>query len=115
MTSTHQDENLGTFLTVTRLCHVEDYQSLHCSVNISWIKNQDLEMFWSLGITDPIDREGDDEALKKFYKLIVDGRYQVTSPWKRDKSELPDNSKVAKDEVASSSARGWCYITTILW
>ena len=31
---------------------------------------QDLEMFWSLelvGIADPIDREGDDQALEKLY------------------------------------------------
>ena len=50
-----------------------------------------------MGIADPIDREGDNEALEKFCETIkfVDGRYKVTYPWKRDKSELPDNSKVA--------------------
>ena len=96
-------KNLGTLLAVTRLRHVEDYQSLYCSVSVSSVKYLDLEMFWSLelvGIVDPINREGDDEALEKLYE-IINGRYQVTFPWKRDKSELPDNSKVAMRRMKS--------------
>ncbi|XP_065899951.1 uncharacterized protein [Dysidea avara] len=71
--SVHQDGNLGTLFTATRLHHVDDYQSLHCSVNVSSVKNPDLETFWSLelvGIADNIDREGDDEALEKLCKTV---------------------------------------------
>jgi len=39
--------------------------------------------FWSLelgGIGDPVDREGDEEAVERFCETIkfMDGRYQVT-------------------------------------
>jgi len=72
MASIHHRGNLTTLLVVTRLCQ-EDYHDLHCSVSISSVKNPDLETFWSLelvGITDPIDRGSDDEALEKFCESI---------------------------------------------
>jgi len=102
----HQGGNPSTLLAATRLNPVEDYHSVCCSVNISLDKHLDLEKFWSLesiGITDPIDGKCDDEILEKFDKTVgfVNGRYQVTFPWKSDKSELPDNSGVALRRLKS--------------
>ena len=59
-----------------------------------------LEWLWCLetiGMTDPVGRESDDEALEMFYKAIKfkDGRYQVAWPWKSDKAYISDNHDVA--------------------
>ena len=58
---------------------------------------QDLERCWHLGtigITDPLGTESDDEALRNFNENVK-FRYQVILPWKSGCEELPDNYNVA--------------------
>ena len=48
-------------------------QSVYCSVNVSLIKNPDLQKFWCLetiGIKDPMSKESDEEAIDRFCKTI---------------------------------------------
>ena len=55
------------------------------SVNISLVKNPNLERFWCLetiGITDPVGRESDDEAFEMFcttikFKMEIPGHDQL--------------------------------------
>ena len=75
-------------------------EAFYCSVNVSLAKNSNLERFWCLemiGITDPVGRESDDEALEMLCKTIKfkDERYQVTWPLKSDKVCVSDNYNVA--------------------
>jgi len=75
-----------------------DYQ-VQCSINISTIKNPDLERFWHLetiGISDPLDAQSDDEALRGFNENIKfeNERYQVTWPWKLGNEDLSHNFSV---------------------
>ena len=57
----------------------------------------DYGVLETIGMTDPVGRESDDEALEMFYKAIKfkDGRYQVAWPWKSDKAYISDNHDVA--------------------
>ena len=52
-------------------------QSVYCSVNVSLIKNPDLQKFWCLetiGIKDPMSKESDEEAIDRFCKTMEDTR-----------------------------------------
>ena len=74
---------LYTLLVATKLNKVAPNQSFYCSVNVSLIKNPNLEKFWyleTIGIKDPMSKESDEETIEKFCKTIKfeDGRYQVT-------------------------------------
>ena len=58
---------------------------------------QDLERccyLGTIGITDPLGTESDDEALRNFNENVK-FRYQVILPWKSGCEELPDNYNVA--------------------
>ena len=57
----NQDKNASTLLVSTNRNEVVS-SSFYCSVNVSLIKNPDLERFWSLetiGIKDPMSKESD--------------------------------------------------------
>jgi len=74
------------FVTAEFLEMKSDYQ-VQCSVNVSTIKNPDKERFWHLetiGISDPLCTQSDDEALRNFNENIKfeNERYQVTWSWK---------------------------------
>ena len=52
------------------LNQVTSDQAFFCSVNVSLVKNPNLERFWCLetiGIMDPIGRESDDKILEIIY------------------------------------------------
>ena len=60
-----------------------------------------LEDFWNveaIGITDPQANTDDEEATQRFKETLKrdGGRYQVTWPWKEDRSELLENRGLAK-------------------
>ena len=79
---------------------------LQCSVNVSLSDCPSLETLWSLeniGITDLLETNDDENALIRFNNTVkfVDGRYQVTWPWKAGNVLLPDNYKVAFDRLKS--------------
>ena len=98
--SDKQDSRFCTMLVTTRLNQMASDEAFYCSVNVSLVKNPNLERFWyleTIGITDPVGRESDDEVLEMFCKTIKfkDGRYQVAWPWKSEKVCVSDNYDVA--------------------
>ena len=59
-----------------------------------------LDDFWkleTLGISEPVSVNDDDQALQKFNDTVrfEDGRYQVTWPWKKESPSLPTNYQLA--------------------
>lgn len=70
-----------------------------------------------VGITDPIEKEGDDVAPEKFCESIkfVNGRYQITFPWKSDRFCLSDNLHVAMKRIKDdySMIRVYCKLMTV--
>ena len=95
----NQDKNASTLLVSTNRNEVIS-SSFYCSVNVSLIKNPDLERFWSLetiGIKDSMSKESDEEAIEKFCNTIKfeEGRYQVSWPWKLNGICVSDNFEVA--------------------
>ena len=81
--SDEPDSRSCTLLVTTSLNQMAPDEAFYCSVNVSLVKTPNLERFWCLetiGITDPVGRESDDEVLEMFCKTIKfkDGRYQVT-------------------------------------
>ena len=59
-----------------------------------------LDDFWkleTLGISEPVSVNDDDQALQKFNDTVrfEDGRYQVTWPWKKESPSQPTNYQLA--------------------
>ena len=101
----NQNKNASTLLVSTNRNEVVS-SSFYCSVNVSLIKNPDLERFWSLetiGIKDPMSKESDEEAIEKFCSTIKfeEGRYQVSWPWKLNGICVSDNFEVAVRRMKS--------------
>ena len=102
----NQDRSSSTLLVATKTSKVSSDRNFYCSVNVSLIKNPDLEKFWCLetiGIKDPMGKENDEEAIVRFCETIKfeDGRYQVTWPWKSDSVCMSDNFEVALRRLKS--------------
>ena len=70
----------------------------------------DLEDFWNLETIGVIDNQTtkNDELVKQHFKenlTFVDGRYQVTWPWKEENPELPVNRQLAVGRLRSNVSR----------
>ena len=105
-----RDRSPCTLFVAAELDQLRSNHTLDCSVNVSLVKNPNLENFWCLetiGIKDSMCRESDDEALEKFCETIKyqDRRYQVTWPWKSDTVCLTDNYEVAIRRMKSLARR----------
>ncbi|XP_065182125.1 uncharacterized protein LOC135812837 [Sycon ciliatum] len=71
---------------------------------------QDVDTMWKLdviGIVDNPTISDDDLALQRFNSTvqIIDGRYQVTLPWKDNNSNLPSNYGLAMGRMKTLSRR----------
>ncbi|XP_068750817.1 uncharacterized protein [Montipora capricornis] len=57
----------------------------------------DFRKLETLGISEPVSVNDDDQALQKFNDTVrfEDGRYQVTWPWKKESPSLPTNYQLA--------------------
>ncbi|XP_044180058.1 uncharacterized protein LOC114970531 [Acropora millepora] len=69
-----------------------------------------LDDFWkleTLGISEPVSVNDDDQALQKFNDTVrfEDGRYQVTWPWKKESPSLPTNYQLALGRLRSLTNR----------
>ena len=76
------------------------------SVESAIATKPNLELFWnleSLGITESPLTCDDDLALDHFNKTakLVDGRYEVTWPWKEENPNLPSNYYLALGRLKS--------------
>ncbi|XP_061176063.1 uncharacterized protein LOC133185014 [Saccostrea echinata] len=79
---------------------------LHSSVDQCLPLKPSLDEYWNLetiGIKDQPHSSDDDKALKNFTDTIklVNGRYQVTWPWKDEQPELPENRELAFGRLRS--------------
>ncbi|XP_062573875.1 uncharacterized protein LOC134235745 [Saccostrea cucullata] len=79
---------------------------LHSSVDECLPLKPSLDEYWNLetiGIKDQPHSSDDDKALKNFNETIklVNGRYQVTWPWKDEQPELPENRELAFGRLKS--------------
>ena len=65
-----------------------------------------VEEFWKLetiGITPPDKIEDNDSVKKHFNETVrkVNGRYQVTLPWRNEDAELPENFELSLGQLKS--------------
>ena len=70
----------------------------------------DLEDFWNMetiGVLDHPTTENDEMVKRQFKEklIFVDGRYQVTWPWKEKAFELPENRELAVGRLRSNVSR----------
>lgn len=77
---------------------------------ISFRDTPNMDTFWnldSIGIKDSPYVTDDDVASQHFHNTIrmVNGRYEVTWPWKSDDRDLPDNYPLALGRLKSLSRR----------
>ena len=74
-------------------------------------RKPDLSDFWNveaIGITDNLAGEDSDvKAMQHFTETVklVDGRYEVSWPWKYENPELPDNREFAYGRLKSCVRR----------
>ena len=86
---------------------VTDASCMHISLDEDTQISKQLHAFWeveSLGIVDKQTQSLEEtEALQSFEQTTTHkaGRYQVELPWRPDKSDLPDNFRVAKRRFES--------------
>ena len=70
----------------------------------------DLEDFWNMetiGVLDHPTTENNEMVKRKFKEkmIFVDGRYQVTWPWKEEAFELPENRELTVWRLRSNVSR----------
>ena len=90
----------------TNITNTSVFQSVDDAVPVK----PDLEDFWNLETIGVIDNQTtkNDELVKKHFKenlTFVDGRYQVTWPWKEENPELPVNRQLAVGRLRSNVSR----------
>ncbi|XP_062602892.1 uncharacterized protein LOC134264633 [Saccostrea cucullata] len=98
-------DNLHQMLIVNGNNLTTEY-CLHSSVDECLPLKPSLDEYWNLetiGIKDQPHSSDDDKALKNFNDTIklVNGRYQVTWPWKDEQPELPENRELAFGRLKS--------------
>ena len=105
----NESENETNMLILTygtNITNTSVFQSVDDAVPVK----ADLEDFWNLEAIGVIDNQTtkNDELVKKHFKenlMFVDGRYQVTWPWKEENPELPVNRQLAVGRLRSNVSR----------
>ena len=95
-TEEKKTSEVSMFLMTGNSCQQYQQSFVAPLENVNDFMKLKLDEFWKLetiGIKEPINDFDDDQAIQNFYDTVrkINGRYEVTWPWKEENPQLPDN------------------------